>query len=661
MDGCPRQNPAYRPATEEPRHGGALLRPRRRRPARGRAGRLSALCASASSTSTSSRGRGAPGAEQRLIEDALEQVELADRVGFDAVWEVEHHFLEEYSHSSASDVFLAAASQRTKRIRLGFGILPLPPGYQHPARVAETAAMLDLVSGGRVELGHGRDVERRRARGLRRRPRDQARAVGRGAGRRHADDGRGAVRRRRRALRDDAAAQRRAQAGAEAPPAAVGRLLAARDDPPGRAEGHRRAELLVRRARGGGASGSTSTTRSSPRRSCVPAGFAVNPRVAVVLPMMCARDEAEAIERGIDGAHFFGYSLAHYYVFGDHRPGRTDIYEEFLARRDEVGFARSVINADDGAARHQGAPARARLAARRDRHARPDPRPVPALRGGRRRPGDLLPAGRAQPPRAHLRVARAVRRGGPARSSPRAPTPPTPPRTSGSRGAVAAALARRPAAARGARRVRDRAGRLRPARRPEPRRAADARRGTGERPPRARGRRSQAAVQERGERAFQAFVRRSDDRRLERTAGSERGLRLLFGAMADAFEPDKALGFSGDLRYELRATDGTVRTWTVRIAGERGHRPARRRRPRGADPAPGPRRLRAHGRPRPRPGQGAAQRAPGPRGRLRAGRAPRRDVRAAVRHLTVTAWCARSGRTAGACRLRRRRANMCSS
>src|SRR3954470_7812145 len=93
--------------------------------------------------------------ERRLIADALEQVGLADRVGFDFVWEVEHHFLEEYSHSSASDVFLAAASQRAPRIRLGFGILPLPPGYQHPARVAETVATLDLVSGGRVEFGTG--------------------------------------------------------------------------------------------------------------------------------------------------------------------------------------------------------------------------------------------------------------------------------------------------------------------------------------------------------------------------------------------------------------------------------------------------------------------------------------------------------------------------
>src|SRR3954447_13186255 len=93
--------------------------------------------------------------ERKLISDALEQIEIADRAGFDFVWEVEHHFLEEYSHSSASDVFLAAASQRTKDIRLGFGILPLPPGFQHPARVAESVAMLDLVSGGRVELGTG--------------------------------------------------------------------------------------------------------------------------------------------------------------------------------------------------------------------------------------------------------------------------------------------------------------------------------------------------------------------------------------------------------------------------------------------------------------------------------------------------------------------------
>src|SRR5438552_19014340 len=93
--------------------------------------------------------------EERLMRDALEQIELADRVGFDCVWEVEHHFLEEYSHSSAPEVFLAAASQRTERIRLGHGIVQRPPPYNHPARVAERIATLDLVSGGRVEFGTG--------------------------------------------------------------------------------------------------------------------------------------------------------------------------------------------------------------------------------------------------------------------------------------------------------------------------------------------------------------------------------------------------------------------------------------------------------------------------------------------------------------------------
>ncbi|HZU80369.1 MAG TPA: LLM class flavin-dependent oxidoreductase, partial [Acidimicrobiales bacterium] len=95
------------------------------------------------------------GAERKLLRDALEQVELADRLGFDCVWEVEHHFLEEYSHSSAPEVFLAAASQRTSRIRLGHGIVQLPVGFNHPARVAERIATLDLVSDGRVEFGTG--------------------------------------------------------------------------------------------------------------------------------------------------------------------------------------------------------------------------------------------------------------------------------------------------------------------------------------------------------------------------------------------------------------------------------------------------------------------------------------------------------------------------
>jgi alkanesulfonate monooxygenase SsuD/methylene tetrahydromethanopterin reductase-like flavin-dependent oxidoreductase (luciferase family) len=91
--------------------------------------------------------------ERQLYHNALDQLELADRLGVDYAWEVEHHFLEEYSHCSAPEVFLGAASQRTKQIRLGHGIIQLTTN--HPARVAERVSALDLLSNGRVEFGMG--------------------------------------------------------------------------------------------------------------------------------------------------------------------------------------------------------------------------------------------------------------------------------------------------------------------------------------------------------------------------------------------------------------------------------------------------------------------------------------------------------------------------
>jgi hypothetical protein len=71
--------------------------------------------------------------EYRCYHEALEQIELADRLGYDTVWEVEHHFLTEFAHSSAPEVFLAAASQRTKNIRLGHGVTLLPHKFNHPS------------------------------------------------------------------------------------------------------------------------------------------------------------------------------------------------------------------------------------------------------------------------------------------------------------------------------------------------------------------------------------------------------------------------------------------------------------------------------------------------------------------------------------------------
>ncbi len=97
--------------------------------------------------------------EYRCYQEALAQIELADRLGFDTVWEVEHHFLTEFAHSSAPEVFLSAVAQRTKRIRIGHGVVLLPHKFNHPIRVAERVAALDLLSDGRVEFGTGRSSQ----------------------------------------------------------------------------------------------------------------------------------------------------------------------------------------------------------------------------------------------------------------------------------------------------------------------------------------------------------------------------------------------------------------------------------------------------------------------------------------------------------------------
>ncbi|MBO0715167.1 MAG: LLM class flavin-dependent oxidoreductase, partial [Acidimicrobiales bacterium] len=96
-----------------------------------------------------------PDDESRIVHEALEQIELADKLGYDYAFFTEHHFLEEYCTSTAPEVVLAAAAARTRNIRLGHGIVQMPPGVNHPARVAERISTLDIVSRGRVEFGTG--------------------------------------------------------------------------------------------------------------------------------------------------------------------------------------------------------------------------------------------------------------------------------------------------------------------------------------------------------------------------------------------------------------------------------------------------------------------------------------------------------------------------
>lgn len=92
--------------------------------------------------------------EPRVFADTLSELETADRLGFGTAWFVEHHFMRGYSHSAAPDLILAAASQRTRRLRLGHAVSLLP--YHHPLHVAERLATLDVLSRGRVEFGFGR-------------------------------------------------------------------------------------------------------------------------------------------------------------------------------------------------------------------------------------------------------------------------------------------------------------------------------------------------------------------------------------------------------------------------------------------------------------------------------------------------------------------------
>src|ERR1700722_4753429 len=96
--------------------------------------------------------------ESPAYENALEEGRLAYELGFDYIWAVEHHFLEEYSHCSAPDIFLSAAATMTKRIRVGHGGVACAAPSPSPTRGAARAAVLDIISGGRLEVGTGRSA-----------------------------------------------------------------------------------------------------------------------------------------------------------------------------------------------------------------------------------------------------------------------------------------------------------------------------------------------------------------------------------------------------------------------------------------------------------------------------------------------------------------------
>jgi alkanesulfonate monooxygenase SsuD/methylene tetrahydromethanopterin reductase-like flavin-dependent oxidoreductase (luciferase family) len=98
--------------------------------------------------------------EWRAYKNTLEQVQAADELGFHSFWTVEHHFLEEFSHCSNPEVLYGAVASTTKNLRIGYGVRLVPKPYNHPVRTAESVAVLDLLSDGRVEFGTGRSATR---------------------------------------------------------------------------------------------------------------------------------------------------------------------------------------------------------------------------------------------------------------------------------------------------------------------------------------------------------------------------------------------------------------------------------------------------------------------------------------------------------------------
>ncbi|HEY1560432.1 MAG TPA: LLM class flavin-dependent oxidoreductase [Caulobacteraceae bacterium] len=287
----------------------------------------------------------AEGAEHRLFKEALDQVELADRLGIDYAWEVEHHFLEEYSHSSAPEVFLAACSQRTKNIRLGHGIVLMPPGYNHPARVAERIATLDLVSDGRVEWGTGESSSLAELGGF------------------------GLAIPEKRAMWREAVEQCANMMVMDPYPGFQGQYFSMpcrnivpkpvqKPHPPLWVACSNRETIKLAARLGIGALTFAFVDPEEAklwvddyyrliREECTPIGHAVNANIAMVTGFSIHHDEAEAIRRGLDGFRFFSFALAHHYITGVHTPGRTDIWAQFEAAREHM---------DPGARRGIGTP-----------------------------------------------------------------------------------------------------------------------------------------------------------------------------------------------------------------------------------------------------------------------------------------------------------------
>jgi alkanesulfonate monooxygenase SsuD/methylene tetrahydromethanopterin reductase-like flavin-dependent oxidoreductase (luciferase family) len=273
----------------------------------------------------------APGDERRLFKEALQQMVLADRLGYDYAWEVEHHFLDEYSHSSAPEVFLASAAALTSRIRLGHGIRQVIPNYNHPARTAEGLATLDIMSDGRLDFGIGEGATRMELGGFR------------------------IPAKEKRAMAIEAAEQIANMMVLEPYPGYEGRSFSMpcrnvlpkpvqKPHPPMWMACTNRETIKVAASLGVGALAFSFLDPEEARTwssiyygiiksdQCVPVGHSVNANIAMVSAFSLHHDRAEAIRRGQEGFEFFGYAIQAL-VAKDTVPGRTTLWSDFIAKR----------------------------------------------------------------------------------------------------------------------------------------------------------------------------------------------------------------------------------------------------------------------------------------------------------------------------------------
>ncbi len=279
--------------------------------------------------------------DRLVLEQALEQVELADRLGIDYAWQVEHHFLEEYSHAAAPEMFLAAAAMRTKNIRLAHGIVHCLPSINHPARIAERIATLDILSNGRAEFGTGEGSSEAELGGFMINAKEKR------------EMWEETVRVATRCMTEAPFTGHKGKYVTMPPRNVVPKPLQ-KSHPPLWVACSRRETIHMAAQNGMGALAFSFFDPEEARHwvedyyttlenEGVPMGDEVNPNLAAVTTFFCHKDEKEAVKRGAEGVNFIGYSLGHYYVFGKHRPNETDVWQNYLDLRAEKGYDPEAI------------------------------------------------------------------------------------------------------------------------------------------------------------------------------------------------------------------------------------------------------------------------------------------------------------------------------